>query len=48
MNNKDYTAVCFGEVLWDFLPDGAKQPGGVPMNVDAAITSYKKSKHYAS
>jgi fructokinase len=33
MNNNDYTAVCFGEILWDFLPDGAKQPGGAPMNV---------------
>ncbi|MBN8785774.1 MAG: carbohydrate kinase [Terrimonas sp.] len=32
MNNNDYTAVCFGEVLWDFLPDGSKQPGGAPMN----------------
>lgn len=25
-------AVCFGEVLWDILPTGAK-PGGAPMNV---------------
>lgn len=33
MNNNDYIAVCFGEVLWDFLPDGSKQPGGAPMNV---------------
>ncbi|MFT3703356.1 MAG: carbohydrate kinase [Agriterribacter sp.] len=33
MNTNDYTAVCFGEILWDFLPDGAKQPGGAPMNV---------------
>ncbi len=24
--------VCFGEVLWDMLPDGA-QPGGAPLNV---------------
>lgn len=32
MNNNDYTAVCFGEVLWDVLPD-AKLPGGAPMNV---------------
>lgn len=24
--------VCFGEVLWDMLPDG-RQPGGAPMNV---------------
>jgi fructokinase len=26
------TIVCFGEVLWDMLPAGAK-PGGAPMNV---------------
>jgi fructokinase len=25
-------AVCFGEILWDVLPSGAK-PGGAPMNV---------------
>ena len=24
--------VCFGEMLWDVLPAGAK-PGGAPMNV---------------
>lgn len=33
MNTNDYTAVCFGEILWDFLPDGTKLPGGAPMNV---------------
>lgn len=32
MNSNDCTAVCFGEVLWDILPD-AKLPGGAPMNV---------------
>ena len=32
MNNNPYTAVCFGEVLWDILPH-AKLPGGAPMNV---------------
>lgn len=26
------SVVCFGEVLWDMLPEGA-QPGGAPMNV---------------
>ncbi len=26
------TVVCFGEVLWDMLPGGAK-PGGAPLNV---------------
>jgi len=27
-----YPVVCFGEILWDVLPSGAK-PGGAPMNV---------------
>lgn len=27
-----YAAVCFGETLWDFLPEG-KLPGGAPVNV---------------
>lgn len=26
------TAVCYGEILWDVLPDGP-QPGGAPLNV---------------
>ena len=30
--NKTFDAVCFGEILWDILPTGAK-PGGAPMNV---------------
>lgn len=30
--NKHFDAVCFGEILWDILPTGAK-PGGAPMNV---------------
>jgi fructokinase len=25
--------LCFGEILWDFLPDGAAFPGGAPFNV---------------
>ena len=25
------SVLCFGEVLWDILPDGMK-PGGAPMN----------------
>lgn len=33
MNTNPYMAVCFGELLWDFLPNGTKQPGGAPMNV---------------
>lgn len=32
MNNNIYTAVCFGEILWDVLPDKIL-PGGAPMNV---------------
>ena len=29
---QQYKAVCYGEILWDILPSGAK-PGGAPMNV---------------
>jgi fructokinase len=33
MNNQStIPAICFGEVLWDILPDGP-QPGGAPLNV---------------
>lgn len=33
MRNKKFnTIICFGEVLWDMLPTGAK-PGGAPLNV---------------
>lgn len=32
MITKAFDVVCFGEVLWDVLPSGAK-PGGAPMNV---------------
>ena len=31
-NNSDFSVVCFGETLWDFLPEG-KLPGGAPVNV---------------
>ena len=30
-------AVCFGEILWDMLPDGP-QPGGAPLNVAYHLT----------
>jgi fructokinase len=30
--NNSYQVVCFGELLWDLLPSGAR-PGGAPMNV---------------
>ncbi|MDB5142361.1 MAG: Fructokinase [Mucilaginibacter sp.] len=29
---KQTQALCYGEILWDVLPDGA-QPGGAPLNV---------------
>ncbi len=32
MNDPRPTVVCFGEILWDFLPRGAF-PGGAPFNV---------------
>lgn len=32
MATKDIQAICYGEILWDVLPDG-KQPGGAPLNV---------------
>jgi fructokinase len=32
MKMAPYEVVCFGELLWDVLPSGAK-PGGAPMNV---------------
>ena len=31
-NNSTFSIVCFGETLWDFLPEG-KLPGGAPVNV---------------
>lgn len=31
-NERNFDFVCFGEILWDVLPDGAR-PGGAPMNV---------------
>lgn len=32
MQHEQEKVVCFGEILWDILPGGAK-PGGAPMNV---------------
>lgn len=32
MVNRKFSVVCYGEILWDVLPSGAK-PGGAPMNV---------------
>lgn len=31
-NNNVHDFICYGELLWDLLPSGAK-PGGAPMNV---------------
>ncbi|AZI26348.1 carbohydrate kinase [Pedobacter sp. G11] len=31
-NSTNTPMICFGEILWDVLPDGP-QPGGAPMNV---------------
>lgn len=32
MKSGAHTAICYGEILWDVLPDGP-QPGGAPLNV---------------
>jgi fructokinase len=42
--NKNHRIVCFGEVLWDILPQGA-EPGGAPMNV--AYHAFKLGKNPA-
>lgn len=34
-------AICFGEVLWDILPEGAV-PGGAPMNVAYHLNKLSK------
>jgi fructokinase len=39
--NSHYKIVCFGEVLWDILPNGAV-PGGAPMNVAYHLHKLKK------
>ena len=39
---KIYEAVCFGETLWDFLPEG-KLPGGAPVNVAYHLTKLGKN-----
>lgn len=38
MNTKTIHAVCFGEVLWDLLPQG-KKIGGAPLNVALRMAS---------
>lgn len=32
--------VCFGEVLWDVFPNGAKKIGGAPLNVALRLASF--------
>ena len=36
-SNSTHNVLCFGEVLWDRLPDG-DYPGGAPMNVAYHLT----------
>ena len=40
-STKSPPVVCFGETLWDLLPDG-KLPGGAPMNVAYHLTKLGK------
>ena len=42
MENNKYNTVCFGEILWDVLPSGAK-PGGAPMNVAFHLKKFGQS-----
>lgn len=44
LKNNNHPIVCFGEVLWDILPEGP-EPGGAPMNV--AYHLHKQSKNPA-
>lgn len=41
------TVICFGEILWDFLPDGAF-PGGAPFNVAYHLHEHGIATHVAS
>lgn len=36
-----FPVVCFGEILWDFLPQG-KAAGGAPVNVAYHLTQLGK------
>ena len=50
MMNKEiyYTpAICYGEILWDMLPDGP-QPGGAPLNVAYHLNKLGVSTSIAS
>ncbi len=39
-NNESNSIVCFGEVLWDVIPEGP-QPGGAPLNVAYHLSKLK-------
>lgn len=39
---QDHPVVCFGEALWDILPQG-KLPGGAPMNVAYHLNQMKEN-----
>ncbi len=47
MNDAPPSAVCFGEILWDFLPDGLFA-GGAPFNVGYHLHRHGVSVHLAS
>lgn len=48
MNNTEKrSVVCFGEILWDNLPDGRK-PGGAPMNVAYHLHKLGLQSHLVS
>ncbi len=42
LKENNHPIVCFGEVLWDILPQGA-EPGGAPMNVAYHLHKQGKS-----
>ena len=48
-NTENYMtpAICFGEILWDVLPDGP-QPGGAPLNVAYHLNKMGVSTSLAS
>ena len=45
--SKKKSVVCFGEILWDNLPDG-RRPGGAPMNVAYHLHKLKLQSHLIS
>jgi fructokinase len=46
-NDPQPLVVCFGEILWDFLPD-ALYPGGAPFNVAYHLSRHGCSVHLVS